>query len=89
MQNLHTEFAHTEFALINVSIGSRKKLGQDSLKLSSNSTMNHEIIPKSKDWLWSSNAMPLKKKYVKYVKYVEYVEYVKYVLGRRWRSEKN
>ncbi len=48
MQNLHTEFAGQE--LINVSFGSRKKLG----RIRSSETpiaMNHEIKPKFKDWL--------------------------------------
>ena len=52
MQNI--EDIHSEFAVqqgINFSVVSGNKFGQDFLKRVANTTMNHEIVPKSIDWL--------------------------------------
>jgi hypothetical protein len=49
MQNIHAELAIQQ--RINFSVGSGNKSGQDLLEREADSTMNHEIVPKSIDWL--------------------------------------
>jgi hypothetical protein len=86
MQNIHSYLAVQQ--RIHFSVSSGNKSGEDLLEIDANSTMNHEIVTKSIDWLRrAQNLSAHHKEIKKYARFAKYDKDAKYIPGLSTRSE--